>query len=121
MLLCPRNFPGKNIGAGCHSLLQEIFPNWMETDSPASPTVAGGFFTPEPPGKPGELKYQKCLLDLEMYPGSGCWQGHFPPDGTRTGPVADLSPALGTSLDGGNLPPGFPGCSSCVHLSISPL
>ena len=25
-LLCPRNFPGKNIGAGCHFLLQGIFP-----------------------------------------------------------------------------------------------
>ena len=24
-LLCPWNFPGKNIGAGCHSLLQGIF------------------------------------------------------------------------------------------------
>ena len=31
-LLCPRNSPGKNIGMGCHSLLQGIFPthrsNW---------------------------------------------------------------------------------------------
>ena len=31
-LLCPWNFPGKNIGAGCHFLLQGIFPaqgsNW---------------------------------------------------------------------------------------------
>ena len=25
-LLCPWNFPGKNTGVGCHSLLQEIFP-----------------------------------------------------------------------------------------------
>ena len=25
-LLCPWNFPGKNTGAGCHFLLQEIFP-----------------------------------------------------------------------------------------------
>ena len=25
-LLCPRNFPGKNTGVGCHSLLQGIFP-----------------------------------------------------------------------------------------------
>ena len=24
-LLCPRNFPGKNTGGGCHFLLQEIF------------------------------------------------------------------------------------------------
>ena len=26
-LLCPWNSPGKNIGVGCHSLLQGIFPN----------------------------------------------------------------------------------------------
>ena len=26
MGLCPRNFPGKNTGVGCHILLQEIFP-----------------------------------------------------------------------------------------------
>ena len=25
-LLCPRDFPGKNTGVGCHFLLQEIFP-----------------------------------------------------------------------------------------------
>ena len=25
-LLCPWNFPGKNMGAGCHFLLQGIFP-----------------------------------------------------------------------------------------------
>ena len=43
-VLCPRAFPGKNIGLGCHFLLQGIFPtqgsnpgllwllNW-ETDS----------------------------------------------------------------------------------------
>ena len=26
-LLCPRDFPGKNTGAGCHFLLQGIFPS----------------------------------------------------------------------------------------------
>ena len=26
-LLCPRDFPGKNTGVGCHFLLQGIFPN----------------------------------------------------------------------------------------------
>ena len=26
-LLCPWNFPGKNMGAGCHFLLQGIFPS----------------------------------------------------------------------------------------------
>ena len=27
-LLCPRNFPGKNTGVGCHFLLQGIFQGW---------------------------------------------------------------------------------------------
>ena len=44
-LLCPWDFPGKNTGTGCHSLLQGVFPT-------ASPVLAGGFFTTEPPGKP---------------------------------------------------------------------
>ena len=32
-------FPGKNIGVGCHFLLQGIFP----TQGPASPALADGF------------------------------------------------------------------------------
>ena len=47
--LCPLNFPGKNIGAGCHFLLQGIFPTRIEPMCPAS---AGGFFTAELSGKP---------------------------------------------------------------------
>ena len=27
-LLCPRDFPGKNTGRGCHSLLQGVFLTW---------------------------------------------------------------------------------------------
>ena len=34
---------------GCHFLLQGIFPN-----QGSSPALAGGFFTAEPPGKPGK-------------------------------------------------------------------
>ena len=45
-------FPGKNTGVGCHFLLQGIFPPGIEPTSPMSPTLAGGFFTVEPPGKP---------------------------------------------------------------------
>ena len=36
-LLCPWDFPGKNIRVSCHFLLQGI--------EPASPALAGGFFT----------------------------------------------------------------------------
>ena len=42
MDLCPWNFPGKNIGEGCHSLLQGIFPNpGVESASFKSPALAG--------------------------------------------------------------------------------
>ena len=52
-LLCPWDSPGKIIGVVCHSLLQGIFPA-PETEpvSPASPELADGFFTTEPPRKP---------------------------------------------------------------------
>ena len=45
---CPWNFPGKNTGVGCHLLLQGIFP----TQGPASPALAGRFFTTVPRGQP---------------------------------------------------------------------
>ena len=49
-LLCPWDFPGKNTGVGCHSLLQGIFPtqgwnlrllHWLADSLPS-----------EPPGEP---------------------------------------------------------------------
>ena len=48
-LLCPWDTPGKNTGAHCHSLLQEIFQPKDRT--PVSCTV-GRSFTTEPAGKP---------------------------------------------------------------------
>ena len=47
--LCPWNFPDKNTGAGCHFLLQGIFPTLGSNPLPASPALAGEFFTTEPP------------------------------------------------------------------------
>ena len=46
-LLCPWNSLGKNTRVGCHFLLQGIIRIELE-----SPALAGGFFTPEAPGKP---------------------------------------------------------------------
>ena len=46
----PWDYPGKNIGVGCHFLLQEIFQD--PGIEPTSPALAGGFFTTEPPEKP---------------------------------------------------------------------
>ena len=45
-----RNFPGKNIGVGCHFLVQGIIPN-PETE-PTTHALAGRFFTTAPHGKP---------------------------------------------------------------------
>ena len=39
-LLCPWDFPGKNIGVGCRFLLQGIFP----AQGPASPALADGYW-----------------------------------------------------------------------------
>ena len=52
-LLCPLKFPGNNRGAGCHFLLQGIIPTQGSNPcSSVSITLAGGFFTTKPPGKP---------------------------------------------------------------------
>ena len=46
-------FPGKNTGVGCHFLLQGNLPDpVIKPTSPASPELAGRFFTSESPGKP---------------------------------------------------------------------
>ena len=47
MLLCPWDFPGKNIGEGLPFPPQGDLPD--PGIEPASPTLAGGFFTTEPP------------------------------------------------------------------------
>ena len=52
-LLYPQSFPRKNIGTGCHFLLQGIFRrprNWILVLE--SPVLAGRFFTTVPPGEP---------------------------------------------------------------------
>ena len=58
-LLCQWDFPGKNTGVGCHFLLQGIFLSQVE---PASPTLAGRFFTTEPPRKPREFSYHSLKI-----------------------------------------------------------
>ena len=44
--------PGKNIGVGCHVLLQGVFLTQGSNLCLMSPALAGGFFTTEPPRKP---------------------------------------------------------------------
>ena len=43
--------PGKNIGVGCHFLLQGIFQT-QGSNLQLSPKLTGGFFTTESPAKP---------------------------------------------------------------------
>ena len=55
--LCPWNFPGTNIGVGCHFLLLGIFPTQRSTpSSPGSPALAGEFFITEPLGKKADTQ-----------------------------------------------------------------
>ena len=57
-LHCPWYFSSMNTGMGCHFLLQGIFlTQGIEPKSPASPALAGGFFTTESPGKPQRTVY----------------------------------------------------------------
>ena len=50
-ILCPLDFPSKTTGVGCHFLLHEIFPTWVQNPCP-SPAFTNRFFTTEPPEKP---------------------------------------------------------------------
>ena len=50
--LCPWNFSGRNTGAGCHFLLQGIFPTQGSNLCFLRGLHSGGFFTTMSPGKP---------------------------------------------------------------------
>ena len=69
-LLCPRDFPGKNTGVGCHYFLQGIFPTqgW----NPCFLHWQVGSLPSEPPGKPGCVHRGdvKGKSGLGNYPGS---------------------------------------------------
>ena len=74
-LLCPWDFPGKNSGVGCHSLLQRIFPtqgsspgllHWQVDSSPS-----------EPPGKP-ETPLLPLIRGGRCRVLGGCVGGHRP-------------------------------------------
>ena len=46
-------FPRQEYWSGCHFILQGTFPKLgIKPTSPVSPTLAGGFSTAAPPGKP---------------------------------------------------------------------
>ena len=60
-LLCLWDFPGKNTGVGCPFPLHRDLPD--PGIKPASPALAGGFFIPEPPGKP-TIPLYTCISHL---------------------------------------------------------
>ena len=67
--LCPWDFLGKNIGVGCHFLLQGIFLTQGLNLSPVSPALAGRFFTTEPLGSPYAIyllrsKCSRCKITI---------------------------------------------------------
>ena len=70
-LLCPRDSPGQNTGAGCHFLLQQIFwpRNWTWVSS-----IAGIFFiswaTREAPikGRKKERKWSCSVMSNSLWP-----------------------------------------------------
>ena len=51
------NFPGKNIGVGCHFLLQGFSNSGINLTSPVSLALAGGLFTAEPSERPVRVLY----------------------------------------------------------------
>ena len=102
-LLCPWDFPGKNIGVNCHFLLQGIFLTQIKLSSPilqAVSCISGRFFTAEPPGKPGKVGLthihcpgqfsgkQLCSTGSSAWcsviPGWVGWWGRFKREGIHT-------------------------------------
>ena len=69
-LLCLWDFPGNILGVGRHSLLQGIFFIQGSTHISCISSIAGGFFTTEPSGKPiffNNMEYfpeLKCLGNI---------------------------------------------------------
>ena len=61
--LCLWKFPGRNMGVGCHFLLQGIFPHLgIEPASLVSPGLADGYLISTPPGKPNNKIIMKRFL-----------------------------------------------------------
>ena len=64
-LLCPRNFPGRDTGVGCHFLFEGIFlAQGLNLASLASSSLVGVSFTTEPPGK---LLQRKILTVIKRF------------------------------------------------------
>ena len=67
-LLCPWDFPGKNIGVGCQFPSLEDLPD--PGINPVSPALADGFFPTEPPGKP--IIYPHVIVNNTPFHSPNC-------------------------------------------------
>ena len=60
----PLNCPGKNTGVGCFPPPGDCPDPGIESGSPASPALAGEFFTTEPPWKP-TMEYYSAIKRMK--------------------------------------------------------
>ena len=65
MLLRPWDSPGKNIGVGCHFLLQGNLPD--PGIEPRSLTLQADALTSEPPGKPLAYVYNNSKVIKKVF------------------------------------------------------
>ena len=106
--------PARTTGGGCHFLLQGIFLPSPGIE-PAPPTLAGRFFTPEPPGKPSYLATARLKQTF-------C--GDPPRLPLQLSPVFLKSLSLGQFISPwspeGLLEVGFIGNEQCSHQHLLP-
>ena len=71
-LPCPRDFPGKNTGVGCHFLLQGIFPIQRLNPILHMLCSTSRFFTAEPLGKPTlgfcSVQFSRSVMSDSLQP-----------------------------------------------------
>ena len=56
------DFPVKNTGVGCYFLLKDLLEPGIES---ASPALAGGFSTTEPPGNPKNINEENSKIQMK--------------------------------------------------------
>ena len=83
------NFPGKNTGVGCHFLHQGSSRTRVRTHVSS---LAGGFFTTGPPGKPGWGPGTEQLMKPRVLRPVDIWTRSFSRSGVcKLGPVSRCS------------------------------
>ena len=85
-LLCPRDFPGKSTGMGCHFLLpRKKIPGDLPHPGIATSLLGSRSFTTEPPGKP-RVWHQRAKNSQREHPRTAltaAWTAHSHPSTGR--------------------------------------